>query len=310
MQEHHRGVIWPVLLIGAGSILLLNNLGYLSWDIWGTLWRLWPVLLIAAGLEIIVGRRSFLGSALVALVLLAVFLGAIWWGLQGEAQAQPLPVIRAGGPQELRTIAISQPLEGAAAAVVSVGFGAGQLRLDALPASSNLVKGQIELNSGEEAEPEFDISHGVAHFTLQNDNPAVIPTLGVGNVGATWDLKLNRDVPTQLEVSTGAGDARLDLTELNLTQLDVKTGVGRTQLFMPRRGKLEAQVESAVGELTIVIPPDVGARIEIDGGLGSVNVGGKEYTQQEDVYTSSDYHSAPNRVDLSIDAGIGSVIIR
>ncbi|RPJ70795.1 MAG: hypothetical protein EHM15_11320, partial [Desulfobacteraceae bacterium] len=76
-----RGVVWPILLIGGGLILLLNNLGYLSWDIWGVLWRLWPVLLIAAGLEILIGRRSLLGSAAVALLLLMTLFGAIFWGM-------------------------------------------------------------------------------------------------------------------------------------------------------------------------------------------------------------------------------------
>ena len=67
-QQHHGGLVWPIILIAAGIILLLNNLGMLSWDIWGTLWRLWPVLLIAIGLDIIIGRRSFWGSLLVGIL--------------------------------------------------------------------------------------------------------------------------------------------------------------------------------------------------------------------------------------------------
>lgn len=44
-----RGVLWPVLLILAGAILLLNNIGRLEWSLWELLFRLWPAILLAAG---------------------------------------------------------------------------------------------------------------------------------------------------------------------------------------------------------------------------------------------------------------------
>jgi len=41
------------VLIGAGVLLLLSNLGYLPWQSWNVLWRLWPLLLIGVGVLII-----------------------------------------------------------------------------------------------------------------------------------------------------------------------------------------------------------------------------------------------------------------
>src|SRR5215210_2097893 len=57
-RPHHMPVLGPVLLILAGSVFLLNNLGILPWNVWGDVWRLWPLIPIAIGLDIIVGRRS------------------------------------------------------------------------------------------------------------------------------------------------------------------------------------------------------------------------------------------------------------
>ena len=51
------GLVGPTILIAMGVIFLLNNLGLVSWDIWGTLLQLWPILLIALGLDMLVGRR-------------------------------------------------------------------------------------------------------------------------------------------------------------------------------------------------------------------------------------------------------------
>ena len=50
-RKNRVSMIGPVILIGLGVVLLLNNLEVLPWSIWGALFRLWPVLLVAVGLE-------------------------------------------------------------------------------------------------------------------------------------------------------------------------------------------------------------------------------------------------------------------
>jgi predicted membrane protein len=113
-----------------------------------------------------------------------------------------------------------------------------------------------------------------------------------------------------LSVSTGAGEAKLDLSQLNLERLKVKTSVGSTQLYLPRRGRLSATVDTGVGELDIIIPTGMAARIRVDRGLGSIEVRNKDYRQEEDVYVSADFEGAADRVDLAIDAGIGKITVR
>ena len=72
------GLFGPVILIGLGVVFLLNNLGILDWSVWEVIVRLWPVLLIAAGLDVLIGRRSALGSLLSLVLTLAVLGGALW----------------------------------------------------------------------------------------------------------------------------------------------------------------------------------------------------------------------------------------
>ena len=100
-NTYRRSLVGPVILIGFGVILLLNNLGLLSWTIWDTLFRLWPVILIAIGLDILIGRRSLWGSLLSAALVLAIFGGAIW-----------LFASRPAGGEAVTTEQISQPLGG------------------------------------------------------------------------------------------------------------------------------------------------------------------------------------------------------
>ena len=42
-----RSVIWPVLLIAAGVVFLLQNFGLLNWQMWGSVWQFWPVVLLS-----------------------------------------------------------------------------------------------------------------------------------------------------------------------------------------------------------------------------------------------------------------------
>lgn len=46
------------LLIAVGSLLLLNNFGIISWDVWEMLWKFWPILIILLGLQLIFGKRG------------------------------------------------------------------------------------------------------------------------------------------------------------------------------------------------------------------------------------------------------------
>jgi len=47
------GLLLPVIIVGAGIVLLLNTTGVLSWSAWSELGRLWPIAVILFGLSIV-----------------------------------------------------------------------------------------------------------------------------------------------------------------------------------------------------------------------------------------------------------------
>ncbi len=55
MRRPGSAFIWPLLLIAAGIILLLQNFGMLDWS---ALKQWWPVGLIAAGLLMLIPKRD------------------------------------------------------------------------------------------------------------------------------------------------------------------------------------------------------------------------------------------------------------
>ncbi len=296
-NTYRRSLVGPIILIGLGVILLLNNLGLLSWTIWETLFRLWPVILIAIGLDILIGRRSLWGSLLAAALALGIFGGAVW-----------LLAARPAAGQAVTTEQISQPLGDAARAEVEIGFGVGQLRVSTMTDSKNLIEGTVALSRSETILRDFEITGDTARFTLHSQGVPVLPFGGFGKLESGWQLKLNRDVPMTVSISTGVGESQIDLSELRATDVQVSTGVGQTVLTLPASGTVQADVNGGVGQTIIYIPAGMAARVDVQHGLGDVSVSG-DFTGEDGVYTSAGYGTAENRVDLEVNGGVGNIVI-
>ena len=303
-EKRGSGLVWPMILIGAGIVLLLNNLGLLAWDVWETIFRLWPILLIAIGLDILIGRRSAWASLLVVAGVLLALAGSVWLLSRGSGTFS--------SGEGLRTLEISEPLQGATSAEVEIGLGAGVLRLGALSEADKLIEGTIAVERGEKVISARQGSGDATRYTLRTEGTvrafSWFGQRGRALEGRTWELRLNRDVPLRLSVSTGAGQAFLNLERLNLTYLEVDTGVGQATLTLPERGRFRAQVNAGVGQVIIRLPEGLAARIRVDAGIGGVEVRG-DYRRQDDTYVSPNYDTAANRVDLEVDGGVGQIRI-
>ncbi|HEY3316632.1 MAG TPA: DUF5668 domain-containing protein, partial [Bacillota bacterium] len=70
MNRYLGGVVNGLLVVAIGVILLLNNLGLISVDLWTLVTQYWPLLLILAGLNIIFFGRSYIGLGVFILVIM------------------------------------------------------------------------------------------------------------------------------------------------------------------------------------------------------------------------------------------------
>ena len=75
-RRKSRSFFWPILLISAGILFLLSNLGIVDWSTWNVLWRFWPLVLIAVGIDVLFGQRSSVGAIISAFLILAL-IGAV-----------------------------------------------------------------------------------------------------------------------------------------------------------------------------------------------------------------------------------------
>jgi hypothetical protein len=307
---------WPVLLViaglddilrgnyggailgmGLGAILLLANLGLLpGWGLWDLL-RLWPVFLIIGGVSLLLsGLKSSVASVLGGLLALAVLAAAILW------LRPTLPTGNTGSIVNGQRI--SQSLEGAKRANVTL-TSVGRIRVAAMPQPAGLVEGTLDVRDGLRVRRDFSLSGDTITFGLTSEGNNVY--FGP-NSAMNWDIALNPDVPINLVVKPGVGEADLQLERLNLTQLTVDAGVGATSITLPDSGQYRAKIESGVGQITLVIPKGLGVRIRANTGLGNT-VLPAGLVREGDVYLTPNYSNAESQAEVQVQQGVGQVVV-
>lgn len=303
-KRHYRGgFVWPIILIGAGIVFLLNNLGLMGWEVWQTLLRLWPVLLIAVGLDLLVGRRFPLGSALLALLLVVVVALAARGSLPAAVNAASATTVD-------RTETVTQTIDGANQATVNIDFGTGAFNLSALaPDSDKLIEGTADLSRGETLNKDYRVNSGVGTFTLKSAGNWSSGPDFLGDQGKTWDLSLNRDLPIDLRIDAGAGKSTLDLVNLTLRRFQLDGGVGQVTVKLPGRGQYDVRIDGGVGQVVVMVPDGLAARVTVDGGLGGVSAQGG-FTRQGDVYMTGNYDAAENRASITVQGGVGQIMLK
>ena len=295
----------PLILIALGVIFLLNNLGVVNWDVWLIIQRLWPLLLIAIGLDILIGRRSLLGSIFVLVIVIILVVGGVWL-VSSQVAVSGLT---------LNSVDVNQSLQGATSAVVELDSSVANLRVGStqtmnrsdLPADL-LVIGTVSSSRDERVTQDFQVTGNTARFVLRSQGVPFFPFIGPQEDRA-WDLNLTPSVPLSLKVSGGVGDAQIDLTGLNVTQLDLSEGVGRTIVTMPAHGQCRAGISGGIGDVTVRIPTTMPARIHLSTGLGNTDIS-TAYERQGDSYVSRGFDTAGERVELDVSGGIGKVAVQ
>jgi hypothetical protein len=296
-DRRYPSLVWPVLLITAGVLFLLSNMGLLEVNLW-ELWRLWPVLLILAGLEIFLGRRSLLGSIIALVITIAVVAGVVI--MLVAAPDVLAPSVSEGVSQ------ISEPLDVVEQASLEVDFAAGQLDITTLSDSSSLIEGHLQLatrrrpaweidRKGDRADMTLAYKRGFESWNWPDDEE--------------WDLRLSPEVSFSLDVNLGAGVATIDLTGLEIQDLSVDAGASQTTVIFPQEGDFSATVDGGVGQLVLEIPRQMAARIQVDRGVSALDIS-RRFDKEGDIYLTGDWWTNENRVDLEVDIGVGLVTVR
>jgi hypothetical protein len=300
MEERRHGLIGPLILITIGVLFLLVNLNLLAPSFWGIAARFWPLLLILIGLDLIIGRRSAVGAIIVAVLWIVLVGGAIWLSSpQGSAYLPTTPTT---------SDEVAIPLGDIKSASISLDNGLSVTTVGPLgPDATDLVSGTFRHPDGVSISQNYRVvgTEGRLALVQQGASWAFwVPG------ESRWDLKLSPRVPIALSVNGGVGRLTLDLNGLAVTSLNINSGVGSVEVITPGSGAVTMRLNGGVGSSTIIIPSGMSARIRTNGGLGSINIDPSRFPRLGDTYQSADYAAAANKIDIEIDGGLGSINVR
>ncbi len=248
------------------------------------------VLIILAGLLLLKQMGVIVGDIFGYFWPLLIIAFGVWLIVGFFARNQPVE-----GEQ------VSIPLEGAASAYVKLDHGAGRLTLRSGAGSGEIVNGTF----GNGLSYKSHVEGGRMEVKLRTSQQAWAWWPGES---LDWDIRLNRDIPLSLKIDSGASASILDLSDLKVTDVDIDTGASSTERTLPANaGNTHVDIDTGASSLKVNIPSGVAASIRVKSGIASVNVNPRFSRLDGGLYQSTDYSTAANRVDMTIDAGVGSI---
>ncbi len=305
----HRGSwVWPVILIAAGAVFLLSNLGLLGAGSWETLINLWPVLLLAIGLESLFQDRGITGPVLligVGSVFLLTNFGVlgqdVWWTLLRTwpaifvligldiligrrsiwlSLAAVIVILTALGgilmsarafgptPPALSGDPIQQPIGEIDSGRVILRPAVASVRVRALKDSDQWVEGAAQPWRNETIRHRY--SQTGAFGVLEVDSlTRNIPFVVGGTAHRNWTFELSPEIPVDLQTELGVGFIDLDLKDLQVSEVDLQTGVALSQVSLAP-GEYSAFVQGGVGQTTVVLPESGDIRLQVESGVGGL----------------------------------------
>lgn len=182
---------------------------------------------------------------------------------------------------------------------VNLDMGAGDLKVGS--GTSKLAQAYFTYNV-----PAWKpvVDYGAGNLTIRQ--PAGAHS-HAGNVKYQWDVRLARDIPIDVRVHFGAGEAQLDLGSLDLRDVDVEMGVGR--MVMDLRGEpthdYAVRIKGGVGEARVELPLNAGVFATAHGGIGEISVRGMH--KNGDHWENDTYDTAKVKVRVDVQGGIGRI---
>ena len=285
--------------ISFGVIFLLYNFGQLPWNAWDMLFRLWPLFIVAIGLDLLLGKRSIWLGLLGAVIIL--LLGAGLWSITSPRMA--------GEMNALNSEVISQPIGDAERARIYLNPTVGEVKLQALKDSKDLLAGRVKPLRGERiVQNPYSVEDGRGFVWLRSFGE-MMWTGSQSFSGPTWDLGASPDLPLELEISMAVGEATADLTGLQIENVRMNLAVGKATLVLPETGSFDADLNVAIGEFEIQVPAGLGVKIKNNGGLAGFTVP-SGWTKDGNTYTSPGYAAAKDKVTIEVSTAIGGTVVK
>jgi hypothetical protein len=213
------------------------------------------------------------------------------------------PVDDEGPAKEIRVIQAN----GAKKVDVNLNIGAGKLKLSG-GSTELMLAGFIYSDSLCKPEIKYDTKG-------EKGILSIVQPKGEGfnfknNDRYVWNLKFNNEIPLDFDIELGAGVSEITLSELNIDDFSMNMGVGKSEIDLRGEWKKSTTIHltGGIGLSKIYIPKNVGIRLNVDKGIGSIGYSGL-IQKSRNQFVNKLYESADVILTIYLKTGIGRIEI-
>ena len=231
-----------------------------------------------------------------------------------------------------------EPLNGTRTAKVDVHLGDGNLVIDRLSGSEQvLVSGSLQyLEKQGLPSRELTVNNSLSTLSLKagrGGQPWFRFPWAACNGATEWQIHLNPTVSSDITARSNGGNVELDLSGMRIIGLSAETGGGNMNVILPDHaadlnvsaatggGNVSVELgssttgsnivtaKSGAGNVVVSIPNDIAARIYATTGLGKVILDPPFEKIEDHTYQSPDFDVAANKVEMTLQSGAGNVSV-
>lgn len=202
-----------------------------------------------------------------------------------------------------------------------------------LPEGISAVRCQIDFNVGllqiagatdKLFEIDAEIDHGIepqVHVREEVQGDRKVAVLVVGqefgsgrtplNLSSKWVMRLNRNLPLELDCEVNAAKASLDLRELRVTRLNLENNAAKVDLQLgERESSVDAAVENNAAKAEIAVPASFGVEAALDNNFGKHDFNESLPRRTNGTWRTEGYAESDKRIKLRVENNAGSIRLR
>ena len=309
-----RNIFWGVILIFAGVLFILQNLGLVYFN-WMAMWRLWPVILVLWGVSII-PVKDWIKVVLVLLVLggsVSFMLNkTVGWDnnkhntewLDDEEIDKFFDDDYDEDDRRYTTQTFNIPMEDSSK-YVNLKLEAAAGKFTVFEETNNLINFNRKGNSSE-----------YSYFLKSIDSSAVI---GIEMENASVNLRknhannvniaLNNFPVWAIDLEAGAAAVDFDLKQFKVNVINIEGGAASVKVILgDKYDETHVNINAGASEIVIKIPEESGCNLVLESVFSSKKIKGFEKTDHGK-YRTANFDEAVNKIYIDAEAAVSSFTI-
>jgi len=293
-------------LIAIGVIWLLFKFNILNFSLFSALGHLWPLILVIAGLNLVFKNRGA-----IRFLTWGIFIAAlIWYGQTGNGVADSFVyrIQNEPAPRDASWELYEAPVGEVA---IEEGITQANLKMD-------LGFGGVYIDSANTSNVEYKIPEDVTNvYQRSSTSSTTVEFEQKEKLFFDWDdndhlnysLSLPENVEWDIDLNTGAIDANIDISKLDVRNIEIDCGAGDIEIKYGLNSPLVyTEIDSGATEITLNVPEGAGVEINMDGLLSDNKIfipGMKKIS--DSIYRTDNFDEEDVKLFIEIDTGVGEV---